>query len=145
MRTSTSWFSILLAAPLVISSCSRPQQATDSPPAPELVAGKEGTSEIVFHGRYFLSKECRELPDGSRALGLFGVCEVVEVQKGDLTIKRLLGVRVPEDVKEGEVHTFRWKLSLSDAEHLKKAQDGGFTGYWVDGDLELVRARERER
>jgi hypothetical protein len=77
---------------------------------------------------------------------MWGVCEVDEVVEGDLKLKLLKDVHVPADVVERKIYTFRWKLSDSDKKDLREAQEGGFTGMWLDGaTLEMVREGEPKR
>jgi hypothetical protein len=145
MRKTTTQYAVVMAIFTAFGGCSHVDDSTDSSPFPEAVVAQEPSSGIVFRGRYFLSKECRQL-GGAYALGMWGVCEVDEVIEGDLKLKLLKDVRVPADVVEGMIYTFRWKISDSDREHLRKAQDAGFTGMWLDCEtLELVRDGEPNR
>ena len=145
MRKTTTRCAVLMAILSVFSGCSPPDDSTNSTPDSASAVVQEESSEVVFRGRYFLSKECRQGAHGEYALGLWGVCEVVEVLEGELKLERLLDVHVPEDVVEGLNYTFRWKPSDSERERLRKAREGGFTGIWLDGKtLEVVRARESD-
>jgi len=140
MRKSTYHCLVLLAVISVFSGCTPPDDPTGSPPAAEQGLAQMASSDIIFRGRYFRSKECREDATGALGLGMWGVCEVDEVVEGDLKLRVLKDVRVPADVVEGLVYTFRWKISDSDKEYLRKAQDSGYTGIWLDHEfLELVR------
>ena len=155
MRKCTRWLALFMTL-FVVTGCSplpgeqsssspqssaeRSDATTDNKAPASNAITKEENNEIIFQGRYYMSKECREGPKGTHALGLFPVCDVVKVQKGELKLTRLLGVRVPEEVKEGETLWFRWKLDPSDVQVLKEAHQGGFTGAWIYCRLELIRA-----
>lgn len=94
---------------------------------------QQESAEIVFRGRYYMSKECRQGPNGEQhVLGLHPVCDVLEVLTGQLKLERLLDVEVPGDLQEGE-HTFRWKPSESTLKEVQKAEAGGYTGMWLGG------------
>lgn len=122
---------LLLAALVTIVGCLRIDEARESP---ETTATQQEPIEIVFRGRYFMSKECRPGPKGELALGLHPVCEVLEVLQGQLKLQRLMDIDLPKDVQEGETYTFRWKLSGSTQQELRKAEAGGYTGMWLGGE-----------
>lgn len=140
MNGKATYQSVVLSALVALSSgCSSPDDSTDSSSVPEAAPAEVVKSDIVFRGKYFLSKECRRGPQGEYALGVWGVCEVDEVIEGDLNLKLLKNVHVPEDVVEGRIYTFRWQMSDSDKEDVRKAREGGFTGIWLDDvTLELI-------
>lgn len=143
--TTTYRSTILIGIVSALSGCSRFDDSTDSSHVPEMAVRQEAPRDIVFRGRYFRSKECREL-GGALALGMWGVCEIEEVVEGDLKLKYLKDVDVPADVMEGRIYTFRWKPSDSTRESLRKAEEGGFTGIWLHGDtLELIRDGQPDR
>lgn len=143
MRKIDYQCAVLLAIVSVFGGCTPTDGPTDSASVSEQSIAQDRSSDIVFRGRYFLSKECTPERDGAIGMGIFGVCEVVEVLEGDLKLERLIHVHVPADVVEGLVYTFRWKISDSDRYHLRKAQEGGYRGMWLDGlTLELVRGEE---
>lgn len=121
-----------LAALVTIVGCTRNDEARVPPEA--TTATKQEPTEIVFRGQYYMSKECRPGPKGEMALGLHPVCEVLEVLQGQLKLKRLMDIDLPKDVLEGETYTFRWKLSGSMQQELRKAEAGGYTGMWLGGE-----------
>jgi hypothetical protein len=58
-------------------------------------------------------------------------------------LKRLLHPDLPDDLIDGEIYTFRWKLSDWAREYLPKAEGGGYNGMWVEGErFELVKPTE---
>jgi hypothetical protein len=133
----------LSAASIVFAVCGCFSTSTSdgAPDGSAPIPPNEPKTEIIFKGRYFMSKECFEGPNGEWACGEWPVCRVISVEKGDLKIKYLKGVTVPAGVAEDEVHTFRWILDASDMEHLKKAQDGGNTAARIHASLEVVHPK----
>jgi hypothetical protein len=143
MRKTTPRCALLSAFFLV--GCSPVDDSAEPAPVSELGVVQEPPSEIVFRGRYFVSKECRRIGE-DYALGIWGVCEVDKVLQGDMKLALLKDVHVPADIVEGRLYTSRWQISDSDRERLRKAQEGGFTGMWLDGEtLEVVPDGEPKR
>lgn len=131
-------WAVPLAVAAVCSSCGRLDDPTNSSPVPESAVRQESTSDIIFRGRYFVAKMCLPGPKGELALGEWGICEVIEVLKGDLKLKYLKGVHVPAGAESGQICTFRWMISDADRKKAREAEAGGFTGMWVGVTLELV-------
>jgi hypothetical protein len=92
-------------------------------------------TEIVFRGRFYMSRECRVGPEGEHALGLHSVCEVLDDLTGQLKLKRLIDVQLPKDAKLEETYTFRWRPSESTQMGLRKAEAGDYAGMWLGGEL----------
>ena len=98
----------LLATFSLFTGCAPSRVDNDPPTSPE---GPPEFTEIVFRGRYYMSKECRQFNKGEYALGLFTACEVLEVLKGEIKLKHLTNPILPETVEEGKTYTFRWAVS----------------------------------
>ena len=128
---------ILLAALAVSTGCLRVNETTDLPPDPGVAANAQ-SHEIIFRGKYYLSKMCREMGNGIRVMADFGICEIIEVKQGHLTLETLRGVHFPKDDVVSGVYTFRWKLSDAQMAELQKAQAGGIRGMWIDCTLEII-------
>lgn len=139
IRKSVLRNALLLAILSPFIGCLRLDEATNPAPGTDQNHTQKVSSDIVFRARYYRSKECRHTSDGSYSLGLFKVCDVVEVLQGELKVTRLVGVNLPDDLAEDATYTFRWRPSDSTRKHLRKAEEGGYTGMWVDGEnLELL-------
>jgi hypothetical protein len=76
-------------------------------------------------------------PKGEFALTDVETVEIVEVLQGDLKLKRLIEVVLPDGLKKG-TYTFRWKLSHADRQAVRAAEREGSTGIWIGANLELV-------
>jgi hypothetical protein len=133
----------VVLCPLV--GCGLSDEKSESPAPNDSVSEVVGPREaieppgdiIVFRGRYFQDKFCKEGPKGEFALGRHHVVEVAEVLRGELKLKRLIDASLPDDLKEGK-YTFRWRRSAADRKEVRAAEQKGFTGMWIDAKLELV-------
>src|SRR5688572_21550221 len=98
MRTTTLAHAALLALLAPLPGHPRPGATAD----PDGACQDPG--DVVFRARYYRSKECREGPKGTFALGRWPAYEVAAVLKGELAVKRLLGPEPPGGLAEGEAY-----------------------------------------
>jgi hypothetical protein len=137
--------SVLLAfLPLCSGPLPQPE-TTVAAPVDAAASVPQVAEEIVFRGKFFVGKACRPEPDGSLALEMVIVCDVVEVLRGQLRMKFLRLMSLPEGVGDGGMATIRWRPTDSNRAAMRDAEAGGFKGMWVDGEALEVLTTEATR
>jgi hypothetical protein len=120
---------LLLSLFAIMIGCAS-ENAPDQPQTQAEPEDDGPETELIFRGRYYLSKECRE-GKAELGLGMQPTCEIEEVLQGELKLKELKGFQRLENGKDFVVYTFRWRISARMEKWLRKVEEAGYEVVWL--------------